>query len=169
MKPPFSLSKLYLRKTPHKIILAKVPINNASIKLLIGNQAIDSPAAFLAQGLKTPFSFTGNQSYLFSIHPFSAALEKKPFSALNCKASPNTKNVGSANIGANHLDLSIGLSASRMAIRTTVNDRKAIIPPIKGLATQDITTFRTTNQSIRDVLCCTSRIRPTPRIPPIIE
>ena len=136
---------------------------NATINELIGNQA------FSAIGLNTPFSFTGSQSFLSSIHPSESALEINPFRALNCNARPNVKNVGSARIGANHLDLSMGLSASRILTRTMKNVKKARIPPINGLATQDMTTFLTTSQSISDALCCTSRTNPTPTIPPIIE
>ena len=67
-------------------------------------------------GLKLPFSFAGNQSYLSSIpnHPLEAALVINPFRALNCRANPNVKNVGNAKIGANHFDLSIGFSASNI-------------------------------------------------------
>ena len=63
---------------------------NATIREFIGNQA------FSANGSKPPFSFTGNQSFLSSIHPSEAALEMNPFSALNCNARPNVKNVGKA-------------------------------------------------------------------------
>ena len=136
---------------------------NATIREFIGNQA------FSANGSKTPFSFTGNQSFLSSIHPSEAALEMNPFSALNCNARPNVKNVGKARIGANHLDLAIGSSASRILARTIKNVMNARIPPISGLATHDMTTFLTTSQSISEALCCTSRTNPTPTIPPIIE
>ena len=76
-----------------------------------------------------------------------------PFSALNCSASPNVKNVGSAKIGASHLDLDIGSSASNIVARTIKNVKNAKIPPINGLATHDMTTFLTTSQSISEASC----------------
>ena len=143
-------------------------MTNATIREFIGNQA------FSANGSKTPFSFTGNQSFLSVTHlrpniSLPSILEMNPFSALNCNAKPNVKNVGKARIGANHLDLAIGSSASRILARTIKNVMNARIPPISGLATHDMTTFLTTSQSISEALCCTSRTNPTPTIPPIIE
>ncbi len=135
VNPPFSLSKSYFLRIHHRIMLATKPMANARMRLLMGNHA------FSAHGLKTPFSLTGSQSYLFAIQPLDSAFPKNPFRALNCSARPRTKKVGNAKIGANHFDLSIGLSASKIAIRTTVNERNAMIPPISGLATQDMTTF----------------------------
>ena len=76
-----------------------------------------------------------------------------PFKALNCNASPNVKNVGSASMGANHLDLAMGSFASNIVERTIKNVKNASIPPIRGLATHDKTTFLTTPQSINDALC----------------
>ncbi len=119
----------------------------ARIRLLIGNQALASI------GFQEPFSLTGNQSYLLSIHPSDCALEKKPFRALNWSASPRTKNVGIASIGASHLDLPIGSSASRMVSLTMKKVKNARRAPISGLATHDITTFWMTPQSIREVSC----------------
>ena len=114
-----------IRSTPRKPLLSSLisillrmrkrqkdaiaPIKAANISELIGSHAAS------ANGSHTPFSFAGSQSALSSIHSFLSALEKNPFSALNCRASPKTKNVGKARIGANHNERSSGLSESKMS------------------------------------------------------
>ena len=92
-----------------------------------------------------------------------------PVRALYCSARPRTKNVGKASIGASHIERSTGLSLSRMSFLMIINEKKPIKPPINGLATHDMTTLRTTSQSMRLVEYFTSRISPTPRIPPMME
>ena len=144
-------------------MLETAPMAAASMMELRGIQA------FSAHGLKTPFSFTGNQSFLSSIHPLEAAFDMNPLRALYCSARPRTKNVGKASIGASHIERSTGLSLSRMSFLMIINEKKPIKPPINGLATHDMTTFRTTSQSMRLVEYFTSRISPTPRIPPMME
>ena len=81
----------------------------ASMMELMGIQA------FSAQGSNTPFSLTGNQSFLSSIQPLEAAFEMNPLRALYWRAKPRTKNVGKASTGASHLERSTGLSLSRMS------------------------------------------------------
>ena len=143
-------------------MLAIIPITLARISELRGNQALS------ANGSNTPSSFAGSQFDL-SIQPFLSALLMNPFNALNCRASPKTKNVGNARIGASHFERDTGSSLSRIIFLMIMYEKNAINPPISGLATQDITTLRTTSQSINVVSCLTSKTRPTPIIPPIIE
>ena len=131
--------------------------------------ALNGIHAFSAIGFQTPFSLTGSQSYLSAIIPSLSSLAIRPFRALNCKAIPSTKKVGSAISGAIHLLLSIGFGASKIVARTMKNVKKASKPPINGLATQDKTTSVNFSQLIRDASYCTSRTNPIPTIPPIIE
>ena len=89
------------------------PIIAAKTSEFAGNHALSTngfqlPAGPPSSGLK------GNQSPLSAIHPFDWAFEKKPFSALNCRARPRTKNVGNARIGANHKERCSGFSASKI-------------------------------------------------------
>ena len=135
----------------------------ASMMELIGIQALG------AHGSNTPSSFTGSQSFLFSIQPFEAALEMNPLSALYWRARPKTKNVGKASMGANHCDRFIGSSLSKINFWIITKEKKPMRPPMSGLATHDMTTFLTTSQSMRLVEYLTSKIRPTPRIPPMME
>ncbi len=99
-----------------------------------GNQALS------ANGFQTPSSLAGNQFDL-SIQPFRSALLMKPFSALNCRASPKTKNVGNARIGASHFERETGSSLSRIIFLIIMYEKYAINPPISGLAIHDMTTF----------------------------
>ena len=72
-------------------------------------------------------------------------------------------------MGASHRERSIGFSFSRMSFLMIMNEKKPSNPPITGLATQETTTFWTTSQSIKVVSYLTSNMRPTPRIPPMME
>ena len=108
-KPFFSslISILLRMRKRQKDAIA--PITAANMSELIGSHAAS------ANGSQTPFSLAGNQSALSSIHSFLSALEKNPFRALNCSASPSTKKVGKARIGANQSERSSGLSESKMS------------------------------------------------------
>ena len=134
----------------------------ARMRLLIGNHALS------IIGFQEPSSLTGNQSYLFSIQLFSWAFAKNPFRALNCSARQRTKNVGIARMGAIQRALFSGSEVSRIVSRMTQKVKNANNPPITGLATQDMTTFSITSQSIREVPCWTSMTKPTPTIPPMM-